>query len=204
VLLEGDPCHALDLVAGEVRAQREAAHDVDVRASPKHADILADVTRSRAVLEFFSVRVSNALRRRDVPELIDALRSGRPRTRRAAANALIEIPDPRAIDSLVRALHDPDVLVRVNAAIALGEFQGRPELDAIIEPLSTAMHDESPIVRAMAASALGRVKDPSSVPALVQALDDRDASVRGTVSFVLRTFDDPRAAEALEAHGRSS
>jgi HEAT repeat protein len=151
------------------------------------------------VLEFYSVRVQRLRDRRDVPGLIEALRAGRPRARRAAANALIEIPDPRAIDALVAALSDHDELVRLNAALALGEFQGRPELSGLVEPLTGALRDESPLVRAMAASALGRAKDPAAVPALVEALDDPDHGVQRTVEAVLPTFDDPRAHEALAA-----
>lgn len=156
------------------------------------------------MLDFYSARVHRLRDRRDIPGLIEALRTGRPRSRRAAANALIEIPDPRAIDTLVAALSDADELVRLNAALALGEFQGRPELSTIVEPLSAALRDESPFVRAMAASALGRAKDPGAVPALIEALDDPDYGVQATVEAVLPTFDDPRAREALAAKGRAA
>jgi HEAT repeat protein len=155
------------------------------------------------VLEFFSLRVSRLRRRRDVPALVETLSNSRPRARRAAANALIEITDPRAIDALLAALGDPDTLVRLNATLALGEFQGRPELETIVQPLSQALNDQSPLVRAMAASALARAKDPSAVPALIAALDDADPNVQATVAAVLPTFGDPRAEEAL-ASRRSS
>lgn len=155
------------------------------------------------MLEFFSPRVAGRRRRRDVPGLVDALRDGGTRTRRAAANALVEIPDPRAIDTLVAALGDSDELVRVNAALALGEFQGRPELPAIVEPLAGALRDGSPLVRMMAASALARGKEPGAVPVLIEALDDENEGVRGTVAAVLPAFDDPRARAALEAGPRS-
>ena len=155
------------------------------------------------MLEFFSPRVSRLRTRRDVPGLIEVLQRGRPRARRAAANALIEIPDPRAIDPLLTALRDDDTLVRLNAALALGEFQGRPELPKIVEPLSGALGDGSPLVRAMAASALARAKDPAAVPALIGALDDADRGVSATVEAVLPTFDDPRVEQAL-ASRRSS
>jgi HEAT repeat protein len=155
------------------------------------------ILRSRAVLEFFSPRVSRLRKRRDVPGLVEALQKSGPRSRRAAANAFILITDPRAIDALVAALRDPDELVRLNAALALGEFQGRPELSTIVEPLAGALSDESPLVRSMAASALARAKKPEAVPALVAALDDPDGNVRATVAAVLPTFDDPRVEEAL-------
>jgi HEAT repeat protein len=153
------------------------------------------------VREFFSPRVAARRRRRDIPGLIDALRHRNPRARRAAANALIEIPDPRAIDALVAALRDDDDLVRVNAALALGEFQGRPELATIVGPLTGALRDRSSLVRAMAASALARAKDPGAVPALIDALDDESENVRATAAAVLPSFDDERAAEALASKG---
>lgn len=156
------------------------------------------------MLEFFSPRVAGLRRRRDVPGLVEALAQGSTRVRRAAANALVEIPDPRAIDALVTALGDEDELVRVNAALALGEFQGRPELPTIVEPLSRALHDDSPLVRSMAASALARAKEPTAVPALIDALQDRDGTVVATVEAVLPTFGDPRAEEALAARRSSS
>jgi HEAT repeat protein len=153
------------------------------------------------VLEFASLRVRRLRASRDVAGLVETLDSGGARDRRAAANALITIPDPRAVDSLIRALRSPDPLLRVNAALALGELQGpRPEYAGIREPLVEALQDESPPVRAMAASALGRRKDADSVPALARLLDDGDALVRKTTAAVLRDFDDPRADEALRTH----
>jgi HEAT repeat protein len=149
--------------------------------------------------EFSSFRVSRLRNRRDVPGLVEALRSSNHKARRAAANALIEIPDPRTIEPLIAALGDPDELVRVNAALALGELQGLPELPAIVEPLTRALRDPSPHVRAMAASALGRGKDPAAVPVLIEALDDQDGAVRAAARALLPTFGDPRADDALRS-----
>jgi HEAT repeat protein len=193
LLFAGKRRDPVDLPRVEVLGQRQTPDDVGVLLAPEHAVIL----RSRAVLEFFSPRVRRLRKRRDVPGLVEALQKSGPRSRRAAANAFILITDPRAIDALVAALRDPDELVRLNAALALGEFQGRPELATIVEPLAGALADESPLVRSMAASALARAKKPEAVPALVAALDDPDGNVRATVAAVLPTFDDPRVEEAL-------
>ena len=152
------------------------------------------------MLEFASVRVRRMRRARDVAGLVATLERGRARDRRAAANALITIPDPRAVDGLVRALRDPDAFLRVNAALALGELRGpRPEFAGIGRPLMDALGDESAQVRAMAASALGRQKEPDAVAALAGLLDDESELVRKTAAAVLRDFDDPRADEALRA-----
>jgi HEAT repeat protein len=153
------------------------------------------------MLEFASLRVRRLRASRDVAGLVQALDKGGARDRRAAANALITIPDPRAVDALIRALQSPDPLLRVNSALALGELQGpRPEYEGIREPLVVALHDESPQVRAMAASALGTRKDADTVPALAALLDDGNELVRKTAAAVLRDFDDPRADEALRTH----
>jgi HEAT repeat protein len=151
---------------------------------------------------FASRRVSGLKRRRDVAGLIEALRGGNERDRRAAANALVTIPDTRAVDPLIDALRADDWLVRTNAALALGEFQdSRPdsELRRIVEPLGAALQDPQPSVRAAAATALGRLRDPGSIDALVEALDDDNPAVGKTAALVLRGFDDERARAALAA-----
>jgi HEAT repeat protein len=154
------------------------------------------------VLDFFAPSVTRLRRRRDLAGLIEALRSGQVRVRRAAANALILMPDPRAAEPLTAALRDPDELVRVNAALALGELQGpRPEYERTLEPLLAALDDPSAQVRAMAASALGLRKDARAIAGLVRHLDDESALVRTTALVVLRGFDDSRAREALAVRG---
>ena len=154
------------------------------------------------MLDFFSPRVTTLRRRRDVAGLVHVLENGRTRARRAAANALITMPDPRSAEPLVRALRADDPLLRLNAALALGELRGpRREYHEIVEPLTDALRDESAPVRAMAASALGRRKEPRAVAALASLLEDRSELVRMTAAAVLRDFDDPRAVEALTSRG---
>jgi HEAT repeat protein len=151
---------------------------------------------------FESRRVAGLKRRRDVAGLIEALQTGNERDRRAAANALVTIPDRRAVDPLIEALGADDWLVRTNAALALGEFQdSRPDSDLrrIVGPLNSALGDQQPSVRAAAATALGRLRDPESVEPLVAALDDDNTAVGKTAALVLRGFDDDRARAALAA-----
>jgi HEAT repeat protein len=152
------------------------------------------------VLEFLSPKVARLRRRRDVAGLLDVLRSGGERDRRAAANALIAIPDPRTVEPLTAALKDADPLLRTNAALALGELQdGRPDADLspIVEPLVEALRDPAPEVRAMAASALGRTRTQTALEPLIQALQDSSTTVRLTAKAVLAGYDDPRAREAV-------
>ena len=152
------------------------------------------------MLEFWSPRVDRRRRRRDVPGIVDALRTGGLRTRRAAANALVAIPDVRATDALVSALTDDDELVRTNAALALGELTGPQSEGEVLKvqgALVHALRDPQPRVRAMAASALARAKSAEALEPLIGALQDEDPLVRRTATVVLEGFDDPRAAEAL-------
>jgi HEAT repeat protein len=150
-----------------------------------------------AVLDFFSPKVLGLRRRRDVAGLVTALQTGGPRTRRAAANALIALPDRRASEALVHALADDDAGVRMNAALALGEPAGGA--GDVTDALCRALRDPEPRVRALAASSLGRLKAAASLDSLIDALGDDSPTVRRTAAIVLSGFDDPRAAEALAA-----
>ncbi len=152
------------------------------------------------MLEFFSPKVSRLRRRRDVAGLADVLRRGNARDRRAAANALIAIPDQRTIEPLTEALKDADPLLRTNAALALGELQdGRPgaDLSPIVDPLVAALGDPAPEVRAMAASALGRTHSEAALEPLISALGDSSTTVRMTAKAVLAGYDDSRARDAV-------
>lgn len=163
---------------------------------PRRAGVLCE---NRGVLEFFSPKVSRLRRRRDVAGLVDVLRRGNARDRRAAANALIAIPDPRTVEPLTDALNDADPLLRTNAALALGELQDGPNADLtpIVEPLVAALGDPAPEVRAMAASALGRTRSDAALEPLIRALGDSSTTVRLTAKAVLVGYDDTRAREAI-------
>lgn len=152
------------------------------------------------MLDFWSPRVDRSRRRRDVPGIVEALRTGGLRTRRAAANALVAIPDSRATDALVSALTDDDELVRTNAALALGELAGPQSAGEVLKvrgALVDALRDPQPRVRAMAASSLGRAKSAEALEPLIGVLQDDDLLVRRTATVVLEGFDDPRATDAL-------
>ena len=142
--------------------------------------------------DFSSRKVDGLRERRDIAGLVEALGRGGLRDRRAAANALIEIPDRRALAPLVSALQDDDEAVRRNAALALGEFEDtRPEsdLDAIVEPLIGALADPAPLVRASAASALGRMKSALATEPLERLRrEDADELVLRTAAAVLGGF----------------
>jgi HEAT repeat protein len=152
------------------------------------------------VLEFWSPQVRRLEAKRDVAGILDVLRRGRPRARRAAANTLIRLPDPRAVEALAQALAADDPLLRRNAAIALGEIHdtgsGR-EAATVHAGLIRALDDADASVRAMAAASLSRTRPPEALRPLIDRLDDPELAVRKTAALVLRGYEDPRAAEAL-------
>jgi hypothetical protein len=151
------------------------------------------------VLEFWSPRVARMERKRDIAGIVDVLRRGSPRARRAAANTLIRLPDPRAVDALAEALGAGDPLLRRNAAIALGEIRdtgsGR-ESAAVGTGLVGALRDPDASVRAMAAASLGQSRPADALEPLLGLLEDDVPTVRRAAAVVLRGYDDPRAARA--------
>lgn len=152
------------------------------------------------MLDFWSPRVRRMERTRDVAGIVGVLRGGSQRARRAAANTLIRLPDPRAAEPLAEALSSDDPLLRRNVAIALGEIRRPPSesgAKTIEAALIRALGDSDAGVRTMAAASLGWTRPSSALIPLIGLLDDKDTSVRKVATLVLRGYDDPRAAEAL-------
>ena len=89
-----------------------------------------------------------------------------------ASTALFLIGKP-AVEPLIAALKDDNVLVRLKAAWALGEI-GDPRA---VEPLIAALSDPDSDVRERAAIALGTIGKPALEP-LLSKLKDTDATVR--------------------------
>ena len=113
--------------------------------------------------------------------LIAALRDPDAGVRRAAAQSLGNIENPRAVDGLVAVLGDSDVEVRRAAVWALGEIEDRRAVDALL-PL---LKDADPEVRKSAAWALGNIEDPRAADGLAGALRDESAEVRKTAAWAL-------------------
>ena len=129
-----------------------------------------------------------------LPVLTHALRSRSWDVRWAAAEALGEMGDLRAVAPLLAALQDEDWRVRWAAAEALGRI-GEPA----VEPLLAALQDEDEDVRRAAVEALGKIGDPGAVASLSAALQDKDWRVRQAAAEALGEMGDPRAAAPLSA-----
>jgi HEAT repeat protein len=123
--------------------------------------------------------------KRDVPGLIKALRYKSAKddwTAWAAARALGEIGDTRAVEPLIAALKDSNASGRKGAVAALGKIG-----DArAVEPLIAALADSHEVVQMLAADALGDIGDARAVKPLLAAFN-REGS--------------PAAAKALDRLG---
>jgi HEAT repeat protein len=110
------------------------------------------------------------------------------RVRVAAALAVYGIAGDRdtAHGELLRAMSGGSPGVRAMVAEALGEL-GEKSVDILV----VAMADEEPRVRAAAATSLGqlRTKDPLAREALDEALQDKEAAVRGAASLAIKLIE---------------
>ncbi len=178
LLLAGelDPPNAADLIRRVARAHRSLGEDARYERYLRRDLLLAlhlvGEARERPPEAFRRIldRASRLLGRSDIPSAL----------KRALAEALGEIGDPRAIPALVGALKDENERVRRAAAVALGRI-GAPAVPALIGALKDADRE----VRRAAAEALGRIGDREAVPALIGALKDADWEVRGAAAEAL-------------------
>ncbi|HEV8361919.1 MAG TPA: HEAT repeat domain-containing protein [Gemmatimonadaceae bacterium] len=127
--------------------------------------------------------ISSRRERSVVPDLIAVLDDPAVPVRRAVAQALSQMPDPRAIAALLQALRtDTDAEVRALAAEALGNID-----DASAAPgLTAALRQERvPQVRRKIVWALAEIESPSAAASLAEALRDDDAEVRAYAIYGL-------------------
>ena len=115
--------------------------------------------------------------------------------RRAAAGALGELGDPRAVDALMAALQDRDDSVRKAAARAMGEIGDSRAVESLIR----ALWDKNGGVGQAAAHALGKIGDSRAVGPLSVALGDGFRNVRWAAAGALGELGDPRAVKPLIA-----
>ena len=102
----------------------------------------------------------------------------------AAATALGDLADARAVDPLIDALASSNWRIRQAATVALGRI-GDPRA---IEPLVAALADRDWHVGQAAAAALGGIGDPRAIEPLVAALLASDAEVRRAASEALASI----------------
>jgi len=154
---------------------------------------------------------------KDIKGLIKALREKDKYIRIQAIEALGEISDPTTVEPLIQALTDEDDGVRGSVANALGNKKD----PRVVEPLIEMLEDDNAVTRWYAMESLGNIGDDravgplmhyilddkasialvkignASVEALIEALKDKNASVRKRAASILGDIRDIRAVEPL-------
>jgi len=133
-----------------------------------------------------------------INSLITDLGSKDGSVRIKARQSLVGIGDP-AVAPLVKALSDPNELVRGEAAKALDEINvawGSHADSATVSALLTDLSSKDGLVRVRARNALVAIGEQAVGP-LVKALAHRNQWVRWEAAKTLGQISDPTAAEAL-------
>ena len=183
-----------------VKALIAALKDPDAEVRINAASALGFSRNPRAVepliatLKETNDEIREATRAMNNRAVVDGSEDADSGARCAAAEALSEIGDPRAIEPLIAALEDTNVSVRIAAATALGALKDR----RAIEPLIAVLKDMDDFSRGQAARSLGSFKDPRVAETLIEAL--RDDWLHGTAAETLdRIKGDPGVAGQLIA-----
>jgi HEAT repeat protein/beta-lactamase regulating signal transducer with metallopeptidase domain len=117
-----------------------------------------------------------------VPQLIILLSDSDEWVRMAAARALGELHDRRAVTKLVATLSDNDWRVRELAVWALSEMKDSRAVTALCAVLLSDTRGE---VRRGAAEALGEIQSAEALPALKQALQDSEPGVSTKAAWAI-------------------
>ncbi|MDB5081194.1 MAG: hypothetical protein JWP00_3118 [Chloroflexi bacterium] len=112
--------------------------------------------------------------------------------------ALGRLGDDRALEGLVNALKDRDLLVCQEAALALSRFNSPASYEALLAALQRKDSRESWQVRRFAAQAIGKLGDRRAVPALIVSLRDENDLVPPAAAEALGELGDRQAIAALK------
>lgn len=137
----------------------------------------------------FSPNVENLKSKKDVNGLIKALKYNNPSVRKAAAEALGSLGDPRAADPLITALHDPDHDVHSCAQRALGNIKD----PRVIIPLLNELEEFSGIAK----ESLMKVRDVWTVEPFIAAIRDSNYYKAEFAVILLGRLGDQRAVDPL-------
>lgn len=117
-----------------------------------------------------------------VPQLITLLGDSDAWVRMAAARAIGELRDERALTRLVATLADDDWRVRQLVVWALSEMKD----DRAVTALCNVMLSDARVeVRRGAAEALGEIASADAIPSLKQALNDAEPSVSARAAWAI-------------------
>ena len=117
-----------------------------------------------------------------VPQLINLLGDSDAWVRMAAARALGELRDERALTRLIATLSDDNWRVRELAVWALSEMKDDRAVTALCNVL---LSDARVEVRRGAAEALGEIASTAALPSLKQALNDAEPTVSAKAAWAI-------------------
>lgn len=202
VLIETPVGAGADRVAAAIRLLRDLAQDGQVRAlaalalgasgDARALDPLVEALEDRRPPAGYADLPAGTVAEGMAGTFAQRLRSLH-NVRAHAAVALGRLGDRRAVPPLLKALADPDPVLRTQAAAALGRLKAGEAVPSLIG----ALQDTDAGVRQTAATALGIMGDPSAVPSLVQALQDAAEGVRARAAAALGRLGDPAARSPL-------
>lgn len=139
--------------------------------------------------------ISSRSERSVVPDLIAILDDPSVPVRRAVAQTLSQMPDPRAIAALLQALRtDTDAEVRALAAEALGNIDDASAAPGLIAALKT---ERVAPVRRKIVAALAELETTSAASAFADALRDDDAEVRASAIYGLGNIHAKSSAQQI-------
>jgi len=164
-----------------------SARDRDSRAIPSLLGLLGDetpVSGVRCYTRSWSPAISTFVQ---------------PTVGEASAMALAFIGSD-SIDPLISQIDSPSIVVRRNAAWAIGEIRGGflTNRSAAVQPLLRIIHDSDATVRRAAAFTFGELRSDDAIPPLIDALSDPDDAVRATAAWALGEIRAPDAVSTLE------
>jgi HEAT repeat protein len=127
-----------------------------------------------------------------VEALIDALETGAPDTRVAAAHELAAMRDTRALESLGRAAMDANALVASSAIAALGDYENRAALPYLLKAA------ELPTVAGMTAlEQAARLHDKAVLPVARTVLARGDVAAQVVTLGIIADLGDASDLPAL-------
>lgn len=134
-----------------------------------------------------------------VPEMIEAVKSGKPTQKVGAATALGELGTTRAIGALIGALSAKEQEVRLTCRDSLVTLGSEA-----VEPLIGGLTNKSPFTRRHSAEALGELADARAAAPLLAAMGDEHRQVRLAAMYAVGKVKDPIATEPLLAELKSA
>lgn len=129
-----------------------------------------------------------------VDPLIKALTNENYNVRCAAAEALGDIKDSRAVNPLHKSLKDSEELVRTFVVEALGKLKD----ERAIKPLIESLNDEKMIVRKTAIKALGNYNNDEVIEVLILELENDNIEIKSAAIEALSKNGNIKSLEFLK------